>query len=54
MTPEYVVYGLDFSHDKHLLHTSLSCEDCHTRVTHDEICANCHDGESAPAIFVEF
>jgi cytochrome c nitrite reductase small subunit len=51
MNQEYSVYDLPFYHDKHLLHTQASCKDCHTRVTHDEICAGCHDGKSAPAIF---
>lgn len=53
MTKELAAEGLPFYHDKHLLHTSSLCEDCHLRITHQEICVDCHNGQVAPAIFSE-
>jgi hypothetical protein len=43
--------SVPFYHDKHLLRVRLVCQDCHRQVTHQQICANCHDGQRAPAIF---
>ncbi|MFQ6014467.1 MAG: NapC/NirT family cytochrome c [Anaerolineae bacterium] len=43
--------GVPYYHERHLHHVDLICQDCHIRITHQDICANCHNGKTAPAIF---
>ncbi|MFQ6057311.1 MAG: NapC/NirT family cytochrome c [Anaerolineae bacterium] len=45
------VEGMPYYHERHLLYTDLICQDCHVKITHQEICVNCHNGQRAPAIF---
>lgn len=45
------VDGLPYYHQSHLIGTSATCSDCHKRISHDQICSNCHNGVRAPDIF---
>jgi|GEM_PF-2372319 len=51
MTTKLLVEGLPYSHQTHLLATTATCHDCHQRITHDQICSDCHNGVRAPDIF---
>lgn len=51
MTRELDLDGIPYVHETHLLRTDVTCRTCHIRITHQEICANCHNGDTAPAIF---
>jgi len=51
MTRELDLDGIPYVHQKHLLHTDATCQTCHVHITHQEICADCHNGDTAPAIF---